>query len=85
MQNVIKQFVPLAPEDLPGDPDLGGWRPFPRRLLKKHISVSAPLSALTLEQAVKSVAFTATYLCLNRAVQKLGTVLAGMDHSCHQE
>lgn len=45
-------FIPLQPGEAPGDPDLGGWRPWPKQFYTRQ----EPLS-LSLEEAVRLVAF----------------------------
>ncbi len=45
-------FIPLQLGETPGDPELGGWRPLPKHLYKHQ-----KLLTLSLEQALKVVAF----------------------------
>lgn len=64
-------FIPLAPGEAPGDPELGGWRPLPRDFFRKQALLSLPLSAISLEQAVQLINFEVRYLRLLRAVQRV--------------
>ena len=52
MDSVSLTFAPLYPGEAPGDPELGGWRPLPKHLYKHR-----KLLTLSLEQALKVVAF----------------------------
>jgi hypothetical protein len=56
-------FIPLHPGETPGDPELGGWRPLP-----KHFYTHQKLLALSLEQAVRLVAFRLHEFQLRQAV-----------------
>ncbi len=66
-------FIPLAPGEAPGDPELGGWRPLPKSLFRKRASLTVPSVMMNLEQAVKLVGFMVQYLNLKRAVEALAT------------
>jgi len=57
--------------DIPGDPELGGWRPLPQDMFRKQAILSLPVSAISLEQAVHLINFEVRYLRLLRAVQKV--------------
>lgn len=64
-------FVPLAPGEAPGDPELGGWRPLPKQLFRKLGCLSVSPVPMSLEQAVQLINFEVRYLRLLRAVQKV--------------
>jgi hypothetical protein len=64
-------FVPLAPGETPGDPELGGWRPLPKSLLQKRTFLSVPPVHMSLAQAVHLINFEVRYLRLLRAVQRV--------------
>ena len=63
--------------DVPGDPELGGWRPLPKSFFRKSTVLSIAPSITTLEEAVQAVAFKARYLCLHRATRALAVRLLG--------
>ena len=56
-------FIPLQPREACGDPELGGWRPLPKHLYKHR-----KLLTLSLEQALKVVAFRLHEFQLRQAV-----------------
>jgi len=56
-------FIPLYPGESPGDPGLGGWRPLP-----KQFYMHQKLLALSLEQAVRLIAFRLHEFQLRQAV-----------------
>jgi hypothetical protein len=56
-------FIPLYPGEAPGDPELGGWRPLP-----KQFYTHQKLLALSLEQAVRLIAFRLHEFQLRQAV-----------------
>ena len=56
-------FVPLYPGEAPGDPELGGWRPLP-----KHFYTRRELLTLSLEQALRVVAFRLHEFQLRQAI-----------------
>lgn len=56
-------FIPLFPGEAPGDPELGGWRPLP-----KQFYTHQKLLALSLEQAVRLIAFRVHEFQLSQAV-----------------
>jgi len=56
-------FIPLYPGETPGDPELGGWRPLP-----KQFYTHQKLLALSLEQAVRLVAFRLHEFQLSQAI-----------------
>jgi hypothetical protein len=64
-------FVPLAPGEAPGDPELGGWRPLPKSLFQKRTCLSVPPVHMSLEQAVHLINFEFHYLRLLRAIEKV--------------
>jgi hypothetical protein len=55
-------FIPLYPGEAPGDPELGGWRPWPKRFYTRQEQ------ALSLEQAVRLVAFRLHEFQLRQAI-----------------
>lgn len=65
-------FIPLLPNELPGDPELGGWRPFPKRF---YTTPKTPLT-LSLEEVVKLVAFRLHEFQLRQAVAIVAQRLA---------
>ena len=64
-------FIPLAPGETPGDPELGGWRPLPKSMFQKLVCLSVPPVPMSLEQAVQLINFEVRYLRLLRAVQRV--------------
>ncbi len=56
-------FIPLHPGEAPGDPELGGWRPLPKQFYRHQ-----KLLALSLEQALKVVAFRLNEFQLRQAI-----------------
>lgn len=64
-------FIPLYPGETPGDPELGGWRPLP-----KQFYTHQKLLALSLEQAVRLVAFRLHEFQLRQAVAIVAQRLA---------
>jgi len=68
MRKTLRPFSALQPGELPGDPELGGWRPLVFRSFEpKHES------RFTLMQAVQLVAWKARSFTLREA---LGIVAA---------
>jgi len=45
-------FIPLYPGETPGDPELGGWRPWPKQFYTHQETLS-----LSLKEAVRLVTF----------------------------
>jgi hypothetical protein len=72
--NIYSEFIP---GDIPGDPELGGWRPLPKNFFRKTNVLSVYAPTLNLKEAIKTVAFNIRYLCLHRAVSALGARLSG--------
>jgi hypothetical protein len=68
---MYKNFVVLTPGEAAGDPELGGWRPLPKRFFQKLSPLSFPVSSISLEQAVHLINFEVRYLRLLRAVQRV--------------
>lgn len=64
-------FIPLAPGEAPGDPELGGWRSLPKNFFRKPTLLPAPSLTTSLEQAIQIINFEVRYLRLLRAVQKV--------------
>ena len=64
-------FISLAPGEAPGDPELGGWRPLPKKLFRKLGYLSFSPVPMSLAQAVQLINFEVRYLRLLRAVQKV--------------
>ena len=74
MYNIKSVFIA---GDVPGDPELGGWRPLPKSFFRNSVVLSMDTSTITLEQAVQAVAFKVRYLCLHRATRALAIRLWG--------
>jgi hypothetical protein len=74
MYNIKSMFIA---GDVPGDPELGGWRPLPKSFFRNSGALSDELPITTLEQAVQAVAFKVRYLCLHRATRALAVRLWG--------
>jgi hypothetical protein len=68
---MYKIYNVLIPGDVPGDPELGGWRPFPKDFFRKLSPLPASSCTMSLEQAVQLINFEVRYLRLLRAVQKV--------------
>ena len=72
MNSVSLTFVPLHPGEAPGDPELGGWRPLPRRFYIRQGQV-----ILSLEEVIRLIAFRLHEFQLRQAVgivaQRLAT------------
>ena len=64
-------FIPLYPGNVPGDPELGGWRPLPKRLYthQKH-------SVISLEEVLRLVAFRLHEFQLRKAIEIVAHRLA---------
>ena len=75
------EFIPLAPGEAPGDPELGGWRPLPKSLLQKIAPLALPSPTMSLEQAVHLINFEVRYLRLLTAVQKIAIGLLQTQNS----
>ena len=63
MDSVSLTFVPLYPGEASGDPELGGWRPLPRRFYTRQGQV-----ILSLEEVVRLTAFRLHEFQLRQAV-----------------
>ena len=63
MDSVSLTFVPLYPGEAPGDPELGGWRPLPRRFY-----ICQEQLILSLEEVVRLTAFRLHEFQLMQAV-----------------
>jgi len=63
MSRVKITWVPLYPGEAPGDPELGGARPFPKQLYTRQGQV-----ILSLEQIVRLIAFRLHEFQLRQAV-----------------
>ncbi len=63
MDSVSLTFVPLYPGEAPGDPELGGWRPLPRRFY-----ICQEQLILSLEEVVRLTAFRLHEFQLRQAV-----------------
>jgi len=68
---MYSNFIPLAPGEAPGDPELGGWRPLPKSLFQKLPPLPSPSLTISLEQAIYVINFEFRYLRLLRAVEKV--------------
>jgi hypothetical protein len=64
-------YETLVLGDVPGDPELGGWRPLPKDFFLKLSPLPVPSCTMSLEQAVRLINFECRYLRLLRAVQKV--------------
>lgn len=56
-------FLPLYSGEAPGDPDLGGWRPLPKRFFTRQEQV-----ILSLEEVVRLIAFRLHEFQLRQAI-----------------
>ncbi len=56
-------FISLYPGEAPGDPELGGWRPLPRRFYTRQEQI-----ILSLEEVLRLVAFRLHEFQLRQAV-----------------
>lgn len=73
-------FVPVAPGETPGDPELGGWRPLPKSMFRRQVALVIPSPSPSQAQAVKLVGFAVRYLRLKRALQTIAIKLATGPH-----
>ena len=64
-------FVPLCPGEAPGDPELGGWRPLPKRFYTRQEQL-----ILSLEEVVRITAFRLHEFQLRQAVAIVAQRLA---------
>ena len=64
-------FIPLYSGEAPGDPELGGWRPLPRRFYTRQEQI-----ILSLEEVVRLVAFRLHEFQLRQAVTIVAQRLA---------
>jgi hypothetical protein len=64
-------FIPLYPGEAPGDPELGGWRPWPKRFYTRQKRVT-----LSLEEAIRLVAFRLHEFQLRQAIEIVAHRLA---------
>ncbi len=63
MNFVSVSFAPLYPGEVPGNPELGGWRPLPRCFYTRQEQV-----ILSLEEVVRLIAFRLHEFQLRQAV-----------------
>jgi hypothetical protein len=78
------KFVPLAPEEMPGNPDLGGWRPLTvamlREILPRPLGSSRRQGladvAMPLEQSLHLLAFAVNYIRTWQQVQGVAQALS---------
>lgn len=56
-------FIPLQPGEVPGDPELGGWRPLPKQFYRRQ-----NLLGLSLEEVIRLIAFRLHEFQLRQAV-----------------
>lgn len=75
MTPIIIRFVPLAPGEKPGDPELGGWRPLHRGFFKSS-AVAVEALPLSLEQVVRIVAARIARFQLRQAIEIVAQRLA---------
>ena len=64
-------FIPLYPGEAPGDPELGGWRPLPKRFYTRQEQV-----ILSLEEVIRLTAFRLHEFQLRQAVAIVAQRLA---------
>lgn len=64
-------FIPLYPGESPGDPELGGWRPLPKRFYTRQEQL-----ILSLEEVVRITAFRLHEFQLRQAVAIVAQRLA---------
>jgi hypothetical protein len=64
-------WLPLQPGESPGDPDLGGWRPLPKRFYTRQ---EQPI--LSLEEVVRLTAFRLHEFQLRQAIRIVAWRLA---------
>jgi len=69
MKQLVIQFMPLAPGESPGDPELGGWRPI-------RVSTRPKVQPLALEEAVWVVAAQMAEFQLRQAIKMVAYRLA---------
>lgn len=74
-------FIPLAPGEAPGDPELGGWRPLPKNFFRKSNRLPFPAPIISLKQAIQLIRFKVRYLCLRRAIETVVTDLQRRENS----
>ena len=72
---MIIRFVPLAPGENPGDPELGGWRPLHPSFFKSSATAVEDLP-LSLEEAVRVVAARIARFQLRQAIEIVAQRLA---------
>lgn len=63
MDLVDISFIPLQSGEVPGDPELGGWRPLPKRFYTRQEQIN-----LSLGEVVRLVAFRLHEFQLRQAV-----------------
>ncbi len=63
MDSVSLTFTPLFSGEAPGDPELGGWRPLPKRFYTRQKQL-----ILSLEEVVRLTAFRLHEFQLRQAV-----------------
>jgi len=71
MEQLAIQFIPLAPGESPGDPELGGWRPLRLRFLTQPI-----IPPLSVEEAVWVVVARLTKFQVRQAIEIVAHSLA---------
>jgi len=71
MKRIVIQFVPLAPGESPGDPELGGWRP-----LRLRFSTQRRVLPLSMGEAACVVAARLVKFQLRRAIEIVAHRLA---------
>lgn len=75
MTPIIISFVPLAPGETPGDPELGGWRPLHPSYFKSS-AITVEALPLSLEEAVRVVAARIARFQLRQAIEIVAQRLA---------
>lgn len=64
MKPIIIEFMPLAPGESPGDPELGGWRP-----LRLHFPTQRRILPLSVGEATRVVASRLLRFHLRQAIE----------------
>lgn len=75
MKPIIIRFMPLAPGENPGDPELGGWRPLHPSFFRSS-DITVETLTLSLEEAVRIVAARIAGFQLRQAIEIVSRRLA---------
>jgi len=68
---MYRNFIPLAPGEAPGDPELGGWRPLPSSYYRNRSAINI----IGLWQALQCLGFELRYRKLTRAMEIIANKL----------